>query len=110
MDNSYYENVQICAGILKKEYLQALYHRTGKKIEGQWLFNRETNKLVDQVSRTIKDIRLAKLFIEAQFALLPSAWCKSTFKKSYPPVKVVFGNGCLTRYRSYVENGISQPA
>ncbi len=109
MHNSYYENAQICAGILKKEYLQAMYHRTGKRIEGHWLFTRETNKLVDQISRILKDIRLAKLFIEAQFALLPSAWCKSTFKKSYPPVKVVFGESCMVRYYSYVENGISQP-
>lgn len=110
MDDSYYQNIQVCAGILKREYLQAIEHRKGKKINGHWLFNQDTNKLVDQVAKELKDIRLAKLFIEAQFATMPSVWCRSTFKKPYPPVKVVFNNGCWLRYENYIANGISQPA
>lgn len=109
MNDLYYQNIQICAGILKKEYLQAVHNRNGKSIKGNWIFNGDVNKLVDQVAKELKDIRLAKLFIEAQFAGMPSVWCRSTFKKPYPPVKVVFNSGCWLRYESYIADGVRQP-
>ena len=110
MNKTYFENKQICAGLLKKEYLDAVEHRNGKRINGTFLFNRQTNKWINEVAAELKDMRLAKLFIESQFAMLSSAWCKVTFKRNYPPVRTVFSGNCWYRYLSYIDEGVSQPA
>lgn len=107
MDNT---NVQLCSEVLKKEYAKAISHRTGKHFNSKWLFSPGKSKLVDKIAKEIKDIRLAKLFIESQFAMLPPDWCRTTFRKCYPPVNVVFGKNSWLRYGNYIADGIKQPA
>jgi len=58
------------------------------------------------VARKIQDIKLIKLFVEAQFHAMPPKFCLEKFGRRYPPVNVVFGGNCWGRYQDYVERGV----
>jgi len=48
---------------------------------------------------------LAELFIKAQFIAMPLLWCQEHFKRRYPPIEVVFGGDCWSRYCKYLQKG-----
>ena len=63
----------------------------------------EVHKFAQKVADRISDVRLCRLFVEAQFETLGEGWCRKTFKRAYPPPSVVFGNGSWDRYQEYIE-------
>jgi len=58
------------------------------------------------VAEQLKELKLAKLFVESQFSGLSSEFCKEKFGVAYPPVNVVFGGKCFKRYYDYIERGV----
>jgi len=64
------------------------------------------DELVEDVAKRLGNVKLVRLFVEAQFKCMPSEFCKEHFNRSYPPPNVVFGGGCWKRYSWYVERGI----
>jgi len=89
--------------VLKNVYRKMAAHRTGRKPSG---WHRVSNKSVKSVAQELGNIKLARLFVEAQFYAMPLDFCVKTFKKKYPPVSVCFGGKCWVRYREYIEHGI----
>jgi len=62
-----------------------------------------------RVARYLSDHRLCWLWVEAQFAAMPTGWCLSKFGRPYPPANVVFGGNAIRRYREYVDRGVRCP-
>jgi len=48
---------------------------------------------------------LAELFVKAQFTAMPLLWCQEHFKQRHPPIEVVFGGDCWSRYLQYLQRG-----
>lgn len=89
--------------VLKNVYRAMAAHRTGRKPSG---WHKVSDKSVKSVAEKLGNIKLAKLFIEAQFHAMPLEWCLEKFRKKYPPVSVCFSGNCWVRYKDYVERGI----
>jgi len=102
-------NTQICSELLKREYAKAASFRTGKTMLVRWLIKPDMNVFIDAIAEELKDCRLAKLFIEAQFSTFPEEWCLQRFKRPYPVPNTVFRGNCFGRYLEYVENGVREP-
>ena len=90
------------AFVLKNVYRSMVAHRLGKKE----FYRRISNKAIEDVAEKIKDTKLARLFIEAQFHAMPQDFCMKTFNRKYPPVSTCFGGQCWVRYKVYIERGI----
>lgn len=84
-------------------YTKAVTTRSGRKVPKPEISR------VTRVSDQLGDSRLCEMFIEAQFARMPSEWCKEKFNRPYPPVSVVFGEGSYEAYRAYVDGGVRVP-
>lgn len=101
--------IRLCIIALKTAYLKAVSSRLGKT----WYrtFDKEENvRLLTHVAEEIRDPRLAGMFVDAQFLNMPSDFCERCFKTKYPPFSVVFGEGCIKRYKCYVDNGFTIPS
>jgi len=102
-------DIQICAELLKGEYVKAASERQGKKLLVRWLVNPNLNIFIDALAKELGDSRLAKLFIEAQFSSFPMEWCLQKFKKPYPLANSVFRGNCWERYLEYLNEGVREP-
>lgn len=97
-------NITVIQCALKKAYVSAVLWRAVRaKLKTCHIAVRP--EVTVEVARKLGDVRLAKLFVEAQFASMPEDWCESSFKRPYPPVGVVFGAKSWERYRNYVDAG-----
>lgn len=63
------------------------------------------NELARDVVRGL-DVRLIKVFVEAQFSGLPADFCRDKFKRPYPPFNVICGGKCWQRYEEYLSMGV----
>jgi hypothetical protein len=92
---------------LKCEALCKHYKDMAAARVGMTMFYPKINKgPVMEVAKILEDIKLARLFVEAQFHNLSKDFCWRRFKRAYPPINVVFGGKCWNRYREYVNRGI----
>lgn len=62
--------------------------------------------ILNSIETKLRNAKLAKLFVEAQFFAMPREWCLEKFGKPYPPANVVFGGNCWERYKTYVDRGV----
>lgn len=96
-------NTQLIVLALKTNYRKMIDGRLRKK---SFVRITTSDNIIGEVAVKLGDLKLAALFIEAQFAGLPSNFCKMNFNRLYPPSNVVFGGKCWERYKTYVERGI----
>ena len=102
-------DIQICSELLKQEYAKAATRRKKKVLLVRWLIKPGYNVFIDAIAKELGNCRLAKLFIEAQFARFPAKWCLEHFKNPYPSVNVAFGGNCWDRYLEYISEGVREP-
>ena len=88
--------------VLKNVYRNMVANRLRKKA----CYCRVPSKFVRLVAVKLENVKLAKLFVEAQFHTMPLEFCVKTFNRKYPPVSTVFSGQCWVRYREYIERGI----
>ena len=103
MNNLFSSRIVIEAA-LRKHYAAAVTKRVGKFIS-----NRINNRQLLEVATWLDDARLAKLFIEAQFKCFPVSWCLDKINRKYPLPNMVFGTMSISRYVSYVAEGVREP-
>ena len=95
-------NEQMLILAIFKQYKRFVANRTGR----DWVSGDDfTSTIYLPLLKKIKNPKLAKLFVEAQFASLPKSWCKETFGLSYPPATVAFSDNCNQRYEEYIKKG-----
>ena len=102
-------DTQICSELLKREYAKAVSARTGKTMLVRWLVKPDMNVFIDAIAEELKDCRLAKLFIEAQFSVFPEEWCMQKTRKPFPMPNMVFRGNCFGRYLEYITEGVREP-
>ena len=95
-------NTDFTVFALKSCYRNMVAQRLRKD---KW-FGYVPTKIIKPVAEQLKHVKLAKLFVEAQFRCLPPSFCKKKFGVSYPPVAVCFGGKCFERYEDYVQRGV----
>lgn len=88
--------------VLKNVYQNMVSHRLRRRK----CYYKLLSGPVRLVAEKLNNIKLAKLFIEAQFHAMPPDFCMRTFGKKYPPLNVVFGGECWRRYKDYIERGV----
>lgn len=98
---------EIIVVALCKAYRLAVAHRLRRR---RWFGAARGGGPLRRVAERLPDVRLARLFVEAQFAAMPHRWCLAKFGRPYPPMVIVCGGRCWERYQEYVERGISTPA
>ena len=96
-------NVEFTAACLKSKYRKMVARRVSRGTT----FPVKVHELtLRAVAKKLGDEAMVDIFVEAQFAALPSDFCLRCFNRLYPPATIVFGNNCWARYEKYKERGI----
>lgn len=96
------ESTELIILALKVNYRKMVANRLRR---GNWL-GKVSKTALRPVAEQLKEVKLARLFVEAQFNGLPPDFCKDKFGMVYPPVNVCFGGKCFERYFAYVDRGV----
>ena len=88
--------------VLKNVYRNMVANRIKRKT----CYCRVPSKFVRLVAEKLENVKLARLFVEAQFHAMPLEFCIKTFNRKYPPVSTCFSGRCWERYATYLERGV----
>lgn len=100
------ERQQLKIALTKTALVLEYRKLVGRRIGKQMWMGKVDDKITNRVACELKSVKLAGLFVRAQFARMPLNWCKEKFRRPYPPFTVVFGGNCMQRYAEYLERGI----
>lgn len=102
--------ITLCEEALRSSYVRAVRQREAN-IHWWRLINKPVEiKILKGTAEKLVEPALARLFVDAQFEGLPTDWCINTFKQTYPPFTVCFGEGSWDRYQGYIQRGKSIPS
>lgn len=90
------DSILICAA-LRHHYTAMVRGRCGNK-----RYVSVPTYDMTMVATQLRSVKLAKTFVEAQFAYLTPEFCTKAYKVPYPPANVVFGKGCWDRYDKFI--------
>ena len=78
--------------LLKNQWVRAARRRSGESVSFPVRLRGET---VRSIARYLTDLRLARVFIEAQFEAFPADVCQELYNRKYPPAEVCFGGDAI---------------